>query len=258
MARFVEFETTIAEFDAADPYLLRNVRVLGVESRNGGGRKYRLDALRAAIPLFESEGVCCNHDYTAAERGRPRGYTERVGVLRNMRCDDVGLFGDLQLNPKMPMAEAIKWDYEHGTKKVGLSWIGDGDQDPLTKDVVKINKVFSVDVVNKPATTTTFREAEEGDGGPSYGDTEATMLTAHEKRLGEHDTKLADHDAKLAEKETERAKSEAELQATVKNLLAEVEQLKGASKPKGVHNHPQLTPAQTDLNAFVASIQRKR
>ncbi len=249
--RLIEQQFTVPKFDANDPYLLKDVRILGVESRNGGGkRRYKLDALRAAIPLFEGEGVSTNHNYEAAEKGRPRDYTDRLGFLRDVKCDDAGLYGDWQLNPKLAISEAIKWDYEHGTKKVGLSWIGDGDCDPGTQDVFRINKVFSVDMVQKPATTTSLREAEEEEPEEkrNWGDTEEKMLTSHEDRLGAHDTKLAEHDSKLGEHdakwraaEDEHAKSESELQTKVANLLSEVEQLKASvNKTPGVHIHPDL------------------
>ena len=242
-----------AELKQNEEFFLRDVRILGRHSANQGGKRtYLIEALRRAIPLFEGEPVNINHDYSILHTGVPRGYTEQVGILSHVRCDDEGLFGDVQLNPHKHLSEAVRWDYKNNTKKIGLSFLGDGDGSPGKPDeICIITKVLSIDVVQKQATTQSLREAEEV-GSPMYGRTEHEMLLGHEKRLCECETKLGESTKHLGEA-TEQLKQ-------LKQVLAEVEMLKtaAAEKPKGVHIHPELTPAEIDLKGFVKSISRVR
>lgn len=243
-----------AEFGAAaaEAFLLKNVRILGVDSENkgaaGGKRKYLIEALQRAVPLFEGQGVNLNHDYSILESGRPRKYTDRIGVLKNVRCDAEGLFGDLELNPHMPLSEAVRWDYQHGTKKVGMSFLGAGSGPMGTNVISEIKEVLSVDVVQNPSTTQSLREAEETEGEPHFGKTEHSMLLDHHQRLAECETKLS-------ECMNRGALEEAAVKEQVKQLLSEVAQLR-QPKDGGVHIHPKLEPDSGDMDAFIKSISR--
>ncbi len=237
----------------ADAFLLKNVRILGVHSKNKQGkRKYLIEALQKAIPFFDGQGVNKNHDYSILDTGRPRPYTDRIGVLQSVKCDAEGLIGDLQLNPHMPLAGAIRWDYVHGTKKVGLSFLGEGDglaTDPNT--IKEITKVFSIDLVQDPATSQSLREAEEQEDKPRMGLSEMhDMLGDHEQRLGECETKLSE----AVEGKKALEESLAKVVDANKQLLAEVKLLKDPSaKEPHLHPHTTTTPPADD---FVKSLTR--
>ena len=132
--------------------MIRGVKVLGLESRNG--RVYSAAALEAAAPLYEGAKVNVNHP--RGNPAAPRDYQDRLGVVRNVQWrDGEGLFGDLHFNPKHALAEQLAWDAEHAAENVGFSH---NVQARVTRQhdratVEAIIKVNSVDLVADPATT---------------------------------------------------------------------------------------------------------
>lgn len=132
--------------------MIRGVKILGLESRNG--RSYSPQALREAIALYEGAKVNVNHPKGAPQG--PRDYQDRIGVVRQIELrEDTGLFGDFYFNPKHPLAEQLAWDAEHAPENVGFSHnvqariVRQGDR----QVVEAITKVQSVDLVADPATT---------------------------------------------------------------------------------------------------------
>lgn len=137
--------------------LIRNVKVLGLESRNG--RRYAADAVKRAIPLYEAVMVCIDHCYED-KKGRKTG--ERWGRLVNVRQDDRGdLFADLQYLNEHPMTELILEQIERFGDG-GLSHDADGHMERSNGSVIvtDIRKVFSVDFVLNPATNENLFESE--------------------------------------------------------------------------------------------------
>ena len=132
--------------------VLRGVKLLGIESRNG--RRYREDALRQAAALYEGSKVNVNHP-----RGgplAPRDYQDRIGVVRGVEFrTGEGLFADLHFNPKHRLSEQLIWDAEHEPANVGLSHnvLARTARDGATTVIEAITKVQSVDLVADPATT---------------------------------------------------------------------------------------------------------
>lgn len=132
--------------------VIRGVKVLGLESRNG--RTYKAEALRQAAKLYESAKVNVNHP-----KGNPNGtrdYQDRIGQLRGVTMRDGGLYADLHFNPKHALAEQLIWDAEHAPEAVGLSHnvearTGRGAGGRVV--VEEITRVQSVDLVADPATT---------------------------------------------------------------------------------------------------------
>lgn len=234
--------------------ILRNVRVIGRKSRNG--REYPLPVLREAIPLFEGCLVNVDHDLS----GRNRSYEDNIGVLKNVREDAEGLMADLHLKPTHELYESIKWDYKHATKKIGLSFFGDG---PVVNGIVtKIDSVTEVDLVLNPATAKSLVESEEPEEKPEapadkvdYTKREHEMVMGHDAKLVEHDEKLADHESKLAECMDSMKKAESEMMGRLKSALAEIEMLSGK---KAVHIHPDLKKRAADLDDFVQDIKPRR
>ena len=132
--------------------ILRGVKLIGLESRNG--RRYRESALAAAATLYEEAKVNVNHPKEGPLT--PRDYQDRLGVIRDVELrTGEGLFGDLHFNPKHALAEQLLWDAEHNPHNVGFSHnvLARLSLEDKTVVVEEITKVQSVDLVADPATT---------------------------------------------------------------------------------------------------------
>jgi hypothetical protein len=141
----------------AERGIIRGVKLLGLESRNG--RRYLPAALREAAALYEGAKVNVNHP-----KGSPlaaRDYQDRLGSIRNLRADSGGLFGDLHFNPKHALAEQLAWDALHAPENVGFSHnVEARTTRSAGRTVVEaILKVHSVDLVADPATTRSLYES---------------------------------------------------------------------------------------------------
>lgn len=139
--------------------VIRDVKVLGLESRNG--RRYSKDAAARAIPLYEGVKVCIDHNYDTGLKSRKTG--ERWGVLRGIRQDAAGdLFGDLHYLKTHSQTETILEQLER-FGDCGLSHDADGLTEKTNDGyvVVDIRKVFTVDFVLNPATNQNLWESEQ-------------------------------------------------------------------------------------------------
>ena len=162
--------------------VIRGVKILGLESRNG--RSYLPGALATAAHLYEGAKVNVNHPKGHPQS--PRDYHERIGVIRGVTLrEQEGLFGDFHFNPAHALAEQLVWDAEHAPENVGFSHnvqarLGQhGDR----QVVEAILKVQSVDLVADPATT---RGLFESSNPPSTG------TSWHDARLGDIDLGTVD------------------------------------------------------------------
>ncbi len=160
--------------------ILRGVKLIGLESRNG--RRYRESALAAAATLYEEAKVNVNHPKGGPLS--PRDYQDRLGVIRHvaLRAGE-GLFGDLHFNPKHALAEQLLWDAEHNPHNVGFSHnvLARLSLEDKTVIVEEITKVQSVDLVADPATSdglfeqaTIAETVAEGVTEPERTDTQPT------------------------------------------------------------------------------------
>ncbi len=143
--------------------IIRGVKLLGLESRNG--RRYLPGALAQAAALYEGAKVNVNHP-----KGSPlaaRDYQDRLGSIRNVRTAADGLFGDLHYNPKHALAEQLAWDAQHAPENVGFSHNVEGRTSRSNGQTVveAIVKVQSVDLVADPATTSSLYESAATVGG---------------------------------------------------------------------------------------------
>jgi hypothetical protein len=132
--------------------VIRGVKILGLESRNG--RTYLPEALAEAAPLYERAKVNVNHPKGCPNA--PRDYQDRIGVIRGAAVrPGEGLFGDLHFNPKHAMAEQLIWDAEHLPENVGFSHNVEARTSRNGDQVIveAILRVQSVDLVADPATT---------------------------------------------------------------------------------------------------------
>lgn len=133
--------------------VLRNCRICGY-GKSDNGASYPRDVLHEACHLYEGHPVYLNHDLGVV-KGKKRLYEDRIATLRNVRAAEEAFMCDMELNPHKPMAKAVAWDYMKNNR-VGLSHIANGKVRAGT--VEKINEVYSVDLVNEPATNRTLRE----------------------------------------------------------------------------------------------------
>lgn len=135
--------------------IIHGVKILGLESANR--RTYSRDALQRAVGLYEGKAVNVDH----IPSGQLRSYRDRIGKLVNVHMNGDGLYGDLIVNPKHPLAEQLFWDAEHAPENVGLSHDAQGKT--VVRDgkmiVESIAAVRSVDLVAEPATTRSLYEA---------------------------------------------------------------------------------------------------
>ena len=161
---------TLQEYVSAPQYqgridrrrgIISGVKILGLTSRNN--RRYPLETLEAAIPLYQNAKVNLNHpEHNPTE---PRRYQDRFGLVRNVRIvPNEGLFADFHFNPKHQYAEQLLWDAENSPENVGFSHNIEAEvvQENDGMLVKKILAVRSVDLVADPATTQgLFESCEE-------------------------------------------------------------------------------------------------
>lgn len=143
-----------------DKCLLRNVKVLGYESKNG--RRYTESAARAAIDLYRGAPVNVNHTI-AANDGRERPIEDRFGWLENVRHERDGIYADLRYLKTDPRAEKVTEIAEANPALIGLSHhaYGNGKAGKDGQMIVEqITRVKSVDLVCDPATTRGLFESE--------------------------------------------------------------------------------------------------
>lgn len=154
-----------------DASVIRGVKVLGLDSKNG--RTYSESALREAVSLYQGKQVNVDHI-----DGQRRSYRDRIGKLANIELRADGLYGDLLVNPKHPLAEQLFWDAQNSPDSVGLSHDVTGRTTARNGRIVveAISDVRSVDLVAEPATTRSLYEGV--DPSTSTQTDEPTKVTA--------------------------------------------------------------------------------
>lgn len=140
-----------------DAGIIRNVKILGRESRNG--RVYSEVAMNQAAKLYEGCRVNIDHpDRTNPKR--ERGLAEQVGTLRSVRRNGDAVRGDLHIAKSHPLFNFICESAERWPENFGLSHNAEGDTSPDGKLVESVNSVRSVDLVCRPATNNGLFESE--------------------------------------------------------------------------------------------------
>ena len=139
--------------------IVKGVKILGMKSQNDGGmREYAASALTEATPLYENSPVFVDH----ARHGESRSYRDRNGHLCNVRVGEDGLYADHVYNPKHQVTEQYLWDADNAPANVGFSHDIEGVCSRKEGRVIveSIKKVYSVDLVARPATTRGLFEGE--------------------------------------------------------------------------------------------------
>lgn len=145
--------------------VIRGVKILSVGEGSSG--VYENDVVRAAAPLYENAKCNVNHMKGDAPF---RSFESRMGRIKNVSfVENSGLYGDLNYNPKHPLAEMLVHFAENDPGAIGLSHYAQGPKSLKNgKSVVEsIKKVHSVDLVADPGSTAGLYESalafEEGE-----------------------------------------------------------------------------------------------
>ncbi len=127
--------------------VIAGVKLIGLQSHNG--RSYPPETLAQAASLYEGRPVNVDHRAEGS-----RSYRDRIGRIQNVQTQSDGLYGDLVVNPKHPLAEQLFWDARHSPESVGLSHDAQGKVRRQGRQVIveEITAVQSVDLVADPAT----------------------------------------------------------------------------------------------------------
>jgi len=154
-------ECTLAESKVdREAGVVRNVKVLGAESRNG--RTYTTEAMQQASRLYEGVGVNINHP-ERSNPNRERRFEEGFGELKNVRVENGAVYADLHYPTKHALAEDFAERAEKFPNQLGLSHNAEGST--VSKGgktfVDSIERVRSVDIVRSPATNKSLFESED-------------------------------------------------------------------------------------------------
>ena len=152
-----------AKVDRANK-VIRHVKILGKDSRNL--REYTAGARMEAATLYEGMSVNLNHPTKEAIK-RSRGIEEKWGWLEGITNEDDGVYGDLHYLDKHQYTPQLLELAERNPKQFGLSHNADcaGHRVGRKEVIESVEKVRSVDVVQRPATTSgLFESILEMDG----------------------------------------------------------------------------------------------
>ncbi len=223
--------------------VLRGVKILGLQSRNG--RSYLPEALAQAAALYEGAKVNVNHPKGGPHA--PRDYQDRIGVIRSVAARADGLYADFHFNPKHALAEQLLWDAEHAPENVGFSHHVEA-RTARTGDGVAVEailRVQSVDLVADPATTRGLFEAEAGREGDGHADAPPERWTVEDLRRRRPDLVEAVLKGQTGE---------------LDGLRTEVDRLGEAiarlTRPRSRDQHQVLGLAVADAKTFVEAITR--
>jgi hypothetical protein len=143
----------------AEKGIVYDVLFLGLHSRNRAD--YPRQVMEEALPQYEGALSYAGH----ARDGVNPDPDKAFGVPRNCHVVADGIRGDYYFPPKHRLAEDLVWRAQNAPKSVGFShdasctWqVRDG-----RKVVTKIDRVYSVDYVTRPATTSGLFEDEADD-----------------------------------------------------------------------------------------------
>lgn len=162
-------DTVFSESLAADAvdelqHVIRGVRILGADSRNG--RSYSESAMAQAARLYEGTRLNFNHT-DKRDAGKERPFEDWVGELRNVRFvpSEKAVFGDAHILASDPRTPKLYEAVRRFPRSFGLSHVAQGVEKRHGKNrvVESIEAVASVDIVTSPATNAGLFESTEDD-----------------------------------------------------------------------------------------------
>lgn len=143
-----------------DAGVVRGVKLLGKVSSNG--REYSDSAMEQAAKLYEGVDVYVNHPDKSTPNAE-RKYEDRLGLIKNVRVTESGVYGDFDYLKSHPVAAQFVESVERQPQKTGFSHNSQGRlKRKGNKWVVEsIESVRSVDLVANPATTNGIFESRD-------------------------------------------------------------------------------------------------
>jgi hypothetical protein len=153
-------EVDAVEGIRADKYNLvdstiKDVHLIGLKAKNAikpntQPYSYKEAALKEAAPLYDNVDIYVDH----LPGMEARSVTDKIGFISNpVFKEGLGVFGDITLNPKHVAYEAVVWWAKNKPAKLGMSHVARTQYDAKENAMVKIAKVFSVDLVSEGSTT---------------------------------------------------------------------------------------------------------
>jgi hypothetical protein len=147
-----------------DSITLRGVKLIGTKSRNPPphDNEYPRETREALRKLMEGHTVRVDHAIVGPG-GMSRSYKDRMGYTHNVRVEEDGNYGDWTFPSRHALAETAVWDALHSHRGCGFSIDGDGKkrrQDGRTIVESEGLSLYSIDLVDTPATTGGFWESE--------------------------------------------------------------------------------------------------
>jgi len=147
---------SVAEFDQTTRHL-RNIALSGCDSKNG--YRYSEASLRSAVRLYDQKPVFLDHAGRSTDVGA-RSTRDLVGSIVNPRFEEGRLRGDVRVLDTESGRTFLAL-VEGNTPGVGMSHVVIAQRSVDGTTVERIEDVISVDVVVRPATTSTFRESAD-------------------------------------------------------------------------------------------------
>ena len=134
-----------------DEGVIRNCVIVGINSLNG--RTYLPMTLRSTVKEYEGAPVYLGHiDNDAVKRGVTRNPDDWVGTVRNVHfMSGVGLIADFHFETRIDLVKDTFAYAKERREAIGFSHCIEGVKDAKQDTIVKIYKVFSVDLVSNPA-----------------------------------------------------------------------------------------------------------
>ena len=140
--------------------VIHHVKILGKDSRNQ--REYTAGARTEAATRYDGMTVNLNHPDKEAVK-RSRGIEEKWGWLESITDEADGVYGDLHYLETHQYTPQLLELAERNPRQFGLSHNADvvGYREGRKEVIESVEKVRSVDVVQRPATTSSLFEEEE-------------------------------------------------------------------------------------------------
>lgn len=214
------FEGVFTEISVdSESRTIRNAALVGQVSRNG--RRYLPEALKAGAAKYEGTKVYVDHPDKNDENRGWRSVKDLAGKIENVRFDGQKIRGDIKLLSNA--GGTLAFDIATSMPDVaGMSHnaFGKTRTENGVEIIESIERVISVDLVTEPATNNGFFEANLNDktGDKKMDYSQVTMVGIKEAR-----TDIV---------ESLRKEGAASRDEEVKNLKAELEQVKADSQKK--------------------------
>ena len=148
--------------------VINHVALVGTQSQQG--HSYTLEALRAAVPLYQGCRCFINHPSDADQRTGRRDLMALAGVVENPRFESNRIFGSIKLLPDK-YGDKFFNIARHMPEAASCSHVADGTLRNVGGQMVceSIKAVLSVDLVVMGATTTSIFESQDGGGDKDDG-----------------------------------------------------------------------------------------